>query len=791
MISAFLAPGPKSRLFRSASLQEKTGGGLDLSLMLNDTTRFKLSQRPSLLSLMSREGEREVAALPGTPTLHRPSIPPPPPPTNHPLLQPFNSFELSRINSVIRNNETTAGNDEEFSGSEFSDGEFDDPIDIDYENIPVRLPPEGAEAGSEYDVPELNESFELAGGCLTGGQDDGDCEKHPADLDTSITSSTCIADISADSLVLPRLADTSFDRDSIDSEYQVEDKRLSSQSSGPVIQNDGKKTIILSPAMAAVAQTKHTESKIYISSSSWINIEGSDSLASSVGGQSSSVTIGQEESQEGEEPVKPPRLKKLARQQSKQEMLRAKGFGVTANARPNVSSITMGSGTVPGSSKVIKGLSNNNNTRSRPEISQPIFINSTMNSEDFQNHKCITLNRSDVPFLLHGGGEDSDSSVYRAHSSDTDSSLYNPESVSEETYSNEQPPADIYNEHIYEEIPDNGNKVRPLPPIPEGSSGVVTSKSIFTGATKYEILHYLNDARQRMDGNVVEFDNIPEDAEGADIHNFLGTRNHKHRVSAISNLSDSSSSSNESSSGDGSVLWRGSLDKVAGRVEVERNDSGVGSDSGMSSCKLTGVGTGVDTVVGCEDCEVALTDEETICSKCVKKRGERKEIITEIIDTETKYGRDLRIIVEEFYRPMLVAGLLSSDQLASIFLNVEQLIQVNTSFTSQLKEALDEAASLGDEDLLTVKVGSLFITAMPMLQAFEAYCTKQVGTTQPSRLFSTTFTSIQAASSMLLANVEREKELLRVFLKVSQMENKILRRMNLSSFLMVRSLSCS
>ena len=43
---------------------------------------------------------------------------------------------------------------------------------------------------------------------------------------------------------------------------------------------------------------------------------------------------------------------------------------------------------------------------------------------------------------------------------------------------------------------------------------------------------------------------------------------------------------------------------------------------------------------------------------------------------------------------------------------------------------------------------------------------------------------------MLLANVEREKELLRVFLKVSQMENKILRRMNLSSFLMVSSFNC-
>ena len=33
--------------------------------------------------------------------------------------------------------------------------------------------------------------------------------------------------------------------------------------------------------------------------------------------------------------------------------------------------------------------------------------------------------------------------------------------------------------------------------------------------------------------------------------------------------------------------------------------------------------------------------------------------------------------------------------------------------------------------------------------------------------------------------MEREKELLRIFLKVSQMENTILRRMNLSSFLMV------
>ena len=727
--------------------------------MLLDTTRFKLSQRPSLLNLFQHEDQslyEAIPELPGTPTLHRPTIPPPPPPSNHPLLQPFNSLELSRINNVIKSNDLSASNGDDFSGSEFSDDEFDDPIDIDYENIPVaeRLPPEGAEAESEYDVPELNESFEHA---PPEGIEDAHvkCDKDVADLDTSFSSSTCIADISADSLMPIRIADTSldisFDRDSI----EFDDSLRSSHNTGSVIQNHGEKTIILSPAVAlskCVGESQ-AESKIFISSSSWINIDGqSDSKANinikedniidnnrvtiingSAGANENIADMTEQTPAETQEPVKPPRLKKLARQQSKQEMLRAKGFGVTGTA--NVSSGSDG-GPSPGdmAKKVIKGLNNNiNNNKSRPEISSPILINSTFNSEDFQKHKCITINRSDVPFLLHAmSGMESESeigSVYRANSSDTDSSFYNPESVLDDTYNNSEAAAsDIYSEHIYEEIPENGNKVRPLPPIPEaGSTNNISSKSIFTGATKYEILHYLNDAKQRIEGNVVDFETINEDTErDTEIQSFLGNRNHKHRVSAISNVSDSSNSSHDSSgSGDGSVLYRGPLEKIAGRVEIERNDSGVGSDSGMSSCnKPTNV---CEAVPGCEDCEVTLTDDnESLCSKCIKRRGERKEIITEIVDTEIKYGRDLRIIVEEFYRPMLVAGLLSSDQLASIFLNVEQLIQVNTSFTEKLKEAIDETSATGDEDLLSVQIGALFINAMPMLQAFEAYCTKQV-----------------------------------------------------------------
>merc|ERR1712141_519231 len=107
------------------------------------------------------------------------------------------------------------------------------------------------------------------------------------------------------------------------------------------------------------------------------------------------------------------------------------------------------------------------------------------------------------------------------------------------------------------------------------------------------------------------------------------------------------------------------------------------------------------------------------------------------------------------------------DQLAAIFLNADELIQVNARFCEVLRDSVYSAFDSGDEDLTSVHVGKLFIDSLSMLRAFESYCTRQ------------------ASASLLLTTLEKEKELLRVFLKVSQMENYMLRRMNLSSFLMV------
>ena len=146
--------------------------------------------------------------------------------------------------------------EEESSGGEFSEDEFD-PIEADYanesepsripdefeshnekyENIPmmVRPAPEGAEADAEYDVPELNESFE---------------KEEKVDLDISLESSR-LADMSSDSLMVVRTVDTSFDRDSMESveqEDEVEEEKS-------VIESQEGRTIILSPGMALIRYT--------------------------------------------------------------------------------------------------------------------------------------------------------------------------------------------------------------------------------------------------------------------------------------------------------------------------------------------------------------------------------------------------------------------------------------------------------------------------------------------------------------------------------------------------------
>ncbi|XP_033218758.1 uncharacterized protein LOC117174109 isoform X3 [Belonocnema kinseyi] len=316
-------------------------------------------------------------------------------------------------------------------------------------------------------------------------------------------------------------------------------------------------------------------------------------------------------------------------------------------------------------------------------------------------------------------------------------------------------------------------------------------------STKFELLHFLINSKDHIAPAEEDEDEEKEEQEDAERElealyeqkeTSLGDLSSK--SSQISNVSDSSEDCN--------IILMSSPENLKARtVEIERTDSGVGSESSQASSSRRVVcrrfrsrttpsnqGSLISNIPQiaskaskwCEDCEQRFDSLLTesgivyasfICRKCSKKRAERKEIITEIVETEQKYGRDLKIILEEFHRPMLRAGLLTPEQLSAIFLNVEQLLEHNHALAEKLKDAVEFAQESGDEDLVTVDVGKIFLESERMLHAFENYCTRQGG------------------GSLLLQNLEKEKELLRIFLKVSQMENTVLRRMNLNSFLMV------
>ncbi|XP_025197586.1 uncharacterized protein LOC112596271 [Melanaphis sacchari] len=337
-------------------------------------------------------------------------------------------------------------------------------------------------------------------------------------------------------------------------------------------------------------------------------------------------------------------------------------------------------------------------------------------------------------------------------------------------------------EPIYEEISESPTPP-PLPSCPPPDRAdhepatALPCRSIFEGATKYDIINYLVDAKRRC-GSL-------HDTSACHPKFVVVTDEQAAGESDVCSGSTFNDSGEESPSYSGcgpamTAMLQSADPAKKAVVDIERNDSGVGSETSQSSrskWQQQQQQQPHETQHSCEDCdqpvEIQTTDSgimfaPLVCRKCHKRRAERREIIAEIVETEEKYGRDLDIITEEFYRPMMVAGLLNADQLTTVFLNVSELKEHSAALSQKLRDAYEIAVEQGDDDLLTVNIGRLFLEASPsMLHAFQSYCTRQ------------------GNAALLLANLEKEKELLRIFLRVSQMENAVLRRMNLNSFLMV------
>ncbi|XP_032239037.2 uncharacterized protein LOC5513651 isoform X2 [Nematostella vectensis] len=155
-----------------------------------------------------------------------------------------------------------------------------------------------------------------------------------------------------------------------------------------------------------------------------------------------------------------------------------------------------------------------------------------------------------------------------------------------------------------------------------------------------------------------------------------------------------------------------------------------------------------------------------ICPKCIERRTERKEAIIELVQTEINYGNDLQILKEEFYSPMQSGGILIPEHLAAIFLNLQELVEVNSKFSSRLQHSLEESVAKGDAEFCQVNIGSVFLENVDFFQSYKIYCSKQ------------------NAASALLESLQKKNELLKIFLNVTCRENPKCRKMDLTSFLL-------
>ncbi|XP_073330065.1 uncharacterized protein arhgef49 [Pagrus major] len=247
------------------------------------------------------------------------------------------------------------------------------------------------------------------------------------------------------------------------------------------------------------------------------------------------------------------------------------------------------------------------------------------------------------------------------------------------------------------------------------------------------------------------------------------TRSGQHRWSTISSLSADSGVVGLSDEREEEDSEPRRYRRTRG-AEVERVDSGIGPGLSRTWKRPSASLRAWEAQRPCPDCGLrdgaSRERGERMCERCSKLRTERKEAILEFLNTESSYGEDLRIIKEEFYCPMQSAGLLTAEQLIVVFSNVQELIDVNDRFTEHLQDSIDQAFDQGDDDLLTVYIGEIFLEFVNMLPAFQTYCLQQ------------------STSVNMLNTLEKEKELLRIFLDVSQNDNTALRRMNLRSFLM-------
>ncbi|KAI9099787.1 Dbl homology domain-containing protein [Phlyctochytrium arcticum] len=136
----------------------------------------------------------------------------------------------------------------------------------------------------------------------------------------------------------------------------------------------------------------------------------------------------------------------------------------------------------------------------------------------------------------------------------------------------------------------------------------------------------------------------------------------------------------------------------------------------------------------------------------------RQEAIYELIATEQSYVRDIELICQNFYVPM--AAMMSPNDLATIFSNIEDIRLVNAVILSDL-----ETLQL-KQDFVIERIGEIFCKHAESLSVYQTYCGNFAGALK------------------LLQRLRTENPKIAEYLKRQQSHNRDCRSLDLSSFLL-------
>ncbi|XP_066907035.1 rho guanine nucleotide exchange factor 12 isoform X2 [Halyomorpha halys] len=87
---------------------------------------------------------------------------------------------------------------------------------------------------------------------------------------------------------------------------------------------------------------------------------------------------------------------------------------------------------------------------------------------------------------------------------------------------------------------------------------------------------------------------------------------------------------------------------------------------------------------------------EEVREKMTEDERKRQEIINELFYTEKSHVRGLKVLERIFYRPMKEKEILNPEQLNLLFANLEEMVQIHSTFNNNMKTLRNENPVIGD-----------------------------------------------------------------------------------------------